>query len=238
MGLIVRTAVQSDVGSRRDNNEDAAFAGRRLLVVADGMGGLPAGELASEIAVAALHPLESSPTDDDLIGALRARVEIANGQIREAVAADPARQGMGTTITAVLLDGARAGLLHIGDSRGYLWRDGALRQITPDHTYVQALVDQGLLTPAEAREHPQKALVTQALQGSPLAPFTGELELRPGDRLLLCSDGLSDVVPDEDLAATLAAYADLDACAAHLIAQALAGGGPDNITVVLADFSD
>ncbi|GGK08298.1 hypothetical protein GCM10010123_42800 [Pilimelia anulata] len=237
MGLSLRTAVVSDLGRRRGNNEDAAFAGRRLLAVADGMGGLPAGELASEIAIRSLRDVDdATEPDPDLTGALRVRIEAANEAIRAAVAADPMRQGMGTTVTAMLLDGTRAGLLHIGDSRCYQWRAGALRQLTPDHTYVQALVDQGVLTRQQAREHPQKALVTQALQGEPIAPFIGELDIHDGDRYLLCSDGLSDVVDDDRIADALAGIADPDECAAHLIGLALAGGGPDNITVVLADM--
>ncbi|HEX5740504.1 MAG TPA: protein phosphatase 2C domain-containing protein [Pilimelia sp.] len=231
----MRTAVVSDVGRRRGNNEDAAFAGRRLLAVADGMGGLPAGELASDIVIRALREADET-ADADLTGALRGRVDVANQAIRAAVATDPMRQGMGTTVTAMLVDGHRAGLLHVGDSRCYQWRDGILRQVTPDHTYVQALVDQGVLTRLQARTHPQKALVTQALQGDPFAPFIGEFDVRPGDRYLLCSDGLSDVVTDEDICAALAGFADLHACADHLVALALAGGGPDNITIVLAEI--
>ncbi|GAA2529552.1 PP2C family protein-serine/threonine phosphatase [Pilimelia columellifera] len=237
MTLNLRAVVLSDIGARRANNEDAAFAGRRLLAVADGMGGLPAGELASEIAIDSLRDLDDGVDPGvDLVEALRSRVERANARIRQAVAADPLRQGMGTTLTTLLVDGACGALLHIGDSRGYLWRGGRLTQLTPDHTYVQALVEQGVLSPEQAREHPQKALVTQALQGGSVAPYVADLDLLPRDRLLLCSDGLSDVVADADLAAALADEPGPMRCAQRLVDLALAGGGPDNITVVIADL--
>ncbi|GGK37186.1 hypothetical protein GCM10010124_32360 [Pilimelia terevasa] len=233
----MRTAMVSDLGRRRGNNEDAAYAGHRLLAVADGMGGLPAGELASDIAIRSLRDADDlHGTDADLTGALRVRIDAANEAIRAAVSADPMRHGMGTTVTALLIDGPRAGLLHIGDSRCYQWRDGNLRQLTPDHTYVQALVDQGVLTREQAREHPQKALVTQALQGEVIAPFIGEFDVYVGDRYLLCSDGLTDVVEDARIASALEEIADPADCAAHLVELALAGGGPDNITIVIADL--
>jgi protein phosphatase len=246
MGLILRTAVLSDLGLRRGNNEDSAYAGRRLLVVADGMGGLPAGELASDLAVGALTELEAAagagtPSGEDLVAALRAAFDAASERIRAAAAQDDAvRYGMGTTVTALLFSDdltARVAIMHVGDSRGYLFRDGVLTQLTKDDTYVQALVDRGVLTPDGARRHPQRSLVTQAMQGQPLAPFSTTLEPRAGDVFLLCSDGLSDVVPDDEMAQLIGSRADLRRCAERLVDAAVAAGGPDNVTVVLGELA-
>jgi protein phosphatase len=246
MSLTLRTAVASDPGLVRTNNEDSAHAGERLLAVADGVGGMPAGELASDIVIRVLTPLDApaganegsagGPSDGEMsLRALRDAVEEANRQIRAAGEADPATDGMGTTITALLLTGDEFALLHVGDSRAYLWRDGELRQLTKDDTFVQSLVDQGLITTEEARNHPQRSLITRAVQGQHVAPTTRLLPVQPGDRYLLCSDGLSDVVTDEAIAATLQSYADPRQCVEQLIKLALQGGAPDNVTAVLAD---
>jgi protein phosphatase len=235
MTLIMHAATATDIGRVRTNNEDSAFAGRYLIAVADGIGGLPAGELASEIAIQALAPLDEARPEDPL-PPLRAAVEAANRKIMEFAAGDPATEGMGTTVTAMLLAPAGFGLAHVGDSRAYRLRDATLWQITKDDTFVQTLVDEGVLTPAAARVHPRRSLVTQAVQGH---AFTGTWDLltpRIGDRFLLCSDGLSDVVNDEDLAIILRGHPDRQRCADALVAAALAGGGPDNITVVVADI--
>ena len=219
----------------RSNNEDAVFVGDRLLVVADGMGGLPAGELASEILVQALREIDDLPDEGEPLQDLLAALATANEQIEAAVADDDAREGMGTTVTSLLLSGDRVAALNVGDSRCYLIRGGELTQITRDDTYVQALVDQGVLTPDDARRHPQRALVTQAVQGGPFRPAGRMVPVQVGDRFLLCSDGLSDYVEDEVIATTLRSYQDRTVCAAELIARTLEAGAPDNVTVIVAD---
>jgi PPM family protein phosphatase len=143
---------------------------------------------------------------------------------------------MGTTLTAVIFSGDRAALAHVGDSRAYLLRDGRLNQLTKDDTYVQMLVDQGLLRPEEAGSHPRRAVVTQALQGEPVTPSYVIVEPEPGDRWLLCSDGLTSVVPTEVIEAEMGAQPDPQACAQRLLELALEGGGPDNVTVIVADL--
>ncbi|MBX6355849.1 MAG: serine/threonine-protein phosphatase [Micromonosporaceae bacterium] len=242
MSLTLRTAVVSDPGMVRTNNEDSAHAGERLLAVADGVGGMPAGELASDIVIRVLTPLDSATDLDEPLRALRDALDEANRQIRAACEADPATEGMGTTITALLLlrdqTGADTGmmaLLHVGDSRAYLLRGGELRQLTKDDTFVQSLVDQGLITADEARNHPQRSLITRAVQGQHVAPTTRMLPVQAGDRYLLCSDGLSDVVTDEAIGQAMQSYPDLRQCAEQLVKLALQAGAPDNVTAVLAD---
>jgi PPM family protein phosphatase len=237
MTLILRAAAATDLGLVRDNNEDAAFAGRHLAAVADGIGGMPAGELASEAMMGALEALEQVRDGQPPLSALRAAVEAANETINELGQADPVREGMGTTVTALLLSGTELGLLHVGDSRAYLLRDGELCRLTTDDTFVQELVDQGLLSVEEVRHHPMRSVVTKAVQGRPLEPSLRTLAPRVGDRYLLCSDGLSDVVPEATLAEALASYADQARCAKELVTLALAAGGPDNITVIVADVA-
>jgi len=238
MTLVVRAVAATDQGLVRSNNEDAVFVGNRLLVVADGMGGLPAGELASDILVRALSVVDEMPDTGEPLQDLIAALQTANERIEAAVADDDARDGMGTTVTALLLSGDRMAALNVGDSRCYLVRDGALTQLTRDDTYVQALVDQGVLSPQDARRHPQRALVTQAVQGGDFRPGGRVLPVRPGDRFLLCSDGLTDYVDDEVIAQTLRVYADPQVCAAELIARTLEAGAPDNVTVIVADIVD
>jgi protein phosphatase len=242
MTLILLAAAATDLGLVRGNNEDAAFAGRRLVVVADGIGGLPAGELASDAVMRALAGLEDGPADQLALPALRAAIEAANREIAEAGRIDPVRDGMGTTVTALLLSGpGEAGpelvLLHIGDSRAYLLRDAELQRLTRDDTFVQELVDQGVLSADEVRRHPLRSVVTRAVQGRPLDPSLTVLTPRPGDRYLLCSDGLSDVVGDDALARAMTVHSEPDRCAKELVALALAAGGPDNITAIVADVA-
>ena len=233
----MRAGMVSDCGHARENNEDAGFAGRRLIAVADGVGGMPGGELASEIAIEVLADLEresgGSPLD-----ALQAKVELANERIRDVIDATPGLQGMATTLTAILLDGQRMALVHVGDSRAYLLRDGELTQLTRDDTYVQALVDRGAISAEEARNHPQRSLITQAVQGEPISPSGVLLTPRVGDRLLLCSDGLSDMLDDDAIAQALREKADPRECGQRLVELALDAGGRDNVTVVVADLVD
>lgn len=236
MALILRFAAGSDVGLLRDGNEDSAYAGPHLLVVADGMGGAAAGEVASSVVVAALSRLDEDDPGGDLIAVLEQQIQRAEQQLGALVDAQPGLAGMGTTVTAALRSGSRLGLLHIGDSRGYLLRDGRLEPITHDHTLVQSLVDAGRLTAEEARTHPQRNVITRSLDGAHhVQPDLSVREVRDGDRLLLCSDGLSGVVSGETLEVTLAEAPDPDHAVDELIALALKAGGPDNITCIVAD---
>ncbi|NLU78775.1 serine/threonine-protein phosphatase [Micromonospora sp. HNM0581] len=240
MTLKLRSAGTSDRGLIRSGNQDALHSGTWLVAVADGMGGMAAGDLASAIAVGAIAPLDVETPEDVLVAALQNGIQLATDRIRQAVAEDPQRQGMGTTLTALLFarTGSCLALAHVGDSRAYLFRDGVLKQITRDDTFVQMLVDQGLITADQAGSHPRRAVVTQALQGEEVSPAYATMVPRAGDRWLLCSDGLSNVVPADTLAEVLASQPERDACTRQLIDLALQGGGPDNITVVIADVVD
>ncbi|MFI7022057.1 PP2C family protein-serine/threonine phosphatase [Micromonospora sp. NPDC049900] len=240
MTLKLRSAGTSDRGLIRSGNQDALHAGTWLVAVADGMGGMAAGDLASAIAIEAVAPLDVEIPEHALVAALQDGIQSATTRIRQAVSEDPQRQGMGTTLTALLFarTGSCLALAHVGDSRAYLYRDAVLKQITRDDTFVQMLVDQGVITPDQASSHPRRAVVTQALQGDEVSPTYATMLPRHGDRWLLCSDGLSNVVRAETLAEVLAAHPDRDACARKLIDLALHAGGPDNITVVIADVID
>ncbi|GAB3803539.1 PP2C family protein-serine/threonine phosphatase [Micromonospora zhanjiangensis] len=240
MTLKLRSAAVSDRGLVRSGNQDSVHAGPWLIAVADGMGGMAAGDLASAITIEAIAGLDVPTPDDALVVALQGAIEVASTRIREAVEEDGSRQGMGTTLTALLFSGTGtcAALAHIGDSRAYLLRDGALTQITRDDTFVQLLVDQGVITPEQASSHPRRAVVTQALQGDTVNTAFNTVVPRAGDRWLLCSDGLSNVVRADTLAEVLTGNPDLDACARRLIDLALRAGGPDNVTVVVADVVD
>lgn len=237
MTLHLRWAAVTDQGHVRSNNQDAYHAGEHLLVVADGMGGMAAGDVASRLAVDAMTSLDTPMDNDRQMEALHQALEAANGRIADTVAADETLQGMGTTLTAVIFSGDRAALAHVGDSRAYLLRGGRLNQLTKDDTYVQMLVDQGLIKPEEAGSHPRRAVVTQALQGEPVTPSYVIIEPEPGDRWLLCSDGLTGVVPTDAIEAVLNAEPDPQACAHRLVEMALQAGGPDNITVIVADLT-
>lgn len=236
MNLIMRTALVTDAGQRRDNNEDAAFAGPRLIAVADGIGGQPAGEVASEIVVRALAGLDAALPETGVDRALVDAILGANRRIATAARANPANAGMGTTVTVVALTGDELSVVHVGDSRGYLLRDGELTQVTRDDTLVQELVDQGALTAEQAWHHPQRSLVTNAVQGDDLTLAVAALTGRAGDRMLLCSDGLSDVVPAEAIRSTLCLHAEPRDCADQLVKLTHSAGAPDNVTVVVADL--
>lgn len=239
MTIALRYTVRSDVGLLREGNEDSAYAGPHLLAIADGMGGHAAGEVASAVAIKTLAPLDAAIECDDMLRALGTAIAEANSALRQITKDDPATEGMGTTLTALLWSGDEVALCHIGDSRGYLLRDGTLQQITHDHTLVQSLVDDGRLTPEAAASHPQRSLVMRALQSSiPAEPDLAMLKAKVGDRFLLCSDGLTDVVSDETLQTTLQQLTDIDAAVEQLVDLAIRSGGPDNITCVLADVID
>jgi protein phosphatase len=237
VSLVLRYAARSDRGLVRANNEDSVYAGARLLALADGMGGHAAGEVASQLVIAALAHLDDDEPGGDLLAKLDAAVRSGNSAIAAQVEMEPDLEGMGTTLTAILFAGNRLGLVHIGDSRGYLMRDGELAQITKDDTFVQTLVDEGRITKEEAHSHPQRSLIMRALTGHEVEPTLTMREARAGDRYLLCSDGLSDPVSDETIAEALQ-IPDVAESAYRLIELALRGGGPDNVTVVVADVVD
>lgn len=242
MSVDLRAAVVTDPGLIRSNNEDTALVGRHVLAVADGMGGLPAGELASAIMIEVLEQLDDEAGDreygdEEALDALHAAVEEANDRVAAAAEDDPDRLGMGTTITAFMRGNSALAFVHVGDSRAYLFRDGELSQITKDDTYVQMLVDNGELAQEDARMHPQRAIVTQAVQGGAMVPHRFLFHAEPGDRVLLCSDGLSDYVTDETIAHALTVEPEPLGCAALLVKLTLATGAPDNVTVVVAEIT-
>ncbi|WP_407642518.1 PP2C family protein-serine/threonine phosphatase [Actinomadura craniellae] len=223
----------------REGNEDSAYAGAHLLAVADGMGGHVGGEIASAAAIETLKPLDTDVPAADLLAALEHTVKAANEKLHHIVESDPALQGMGTTLTAMLWAGNQVALVHIGDSRAYLLRDGSLFQITHDHTLVQSLVDEGRITQDEAASHPQRSLLLRALDGrGEVDPDLSIREAKVGDRYLLCSDGLSGVVTAETIFQVLSDYAEPEQAIRQLIDLANRGGGPDNITCVVADVID
>lgn len=241
--LQFRYAALSDVGLVRTNNEDSGFAGPYLVMVADGVGGAAAGEVASSTVTYVASALSMLPAPGQPVdpGALLAdAVRRSNEQLRRGVHEDAARHGMGTTFTAVFTDGERCVLGHVGDSRAYLLRGGELIRLSIDHTLVQALVDAGRLTPEEARTSPQRNVVLRALGGGAeedAEPDLLELGLKEDDRLLLCSDGLTDLVDDPELAEILRTHHAQPAVEA-LVAAALREGGKDNVTCVVADVVD
>ncbi len=303
MTLQLRVVSHSEVGLVRKNNQDSGYASQHLLVVADGMGGAAAGDLASAVAIDEIKRLDTpdllssgvapaaptpgpesgengepspvvreqpaaddaltddrpspakadgdentvivplTPADTDqgaaglnpLLGRLAASIADANTRIADLVAADYSLEGMGTTVTGAVFDGSRLGLAHIGDSRAYLLRDGRLERLTHDHSWVQSLVDDGKISPDEAAYHPHRSLLLKVLNGQPANdPDLTTVELRTGDRLLFCSDGLCGLVDDPRIAELLG-QPDLDAAVADLVDEALAAGGIDNITVIVAE---
>ncbi|WP_205351181.1 MerR family transcriptional regulator [Streptomyces sp. CB09001] len=233
--LSMRYAAASDTGLVRESNQDTAYAGSRLLAVADGFGA--EGAPASAAAVESLRRLESGGVPaDGLLNVLADAVEEAERAVHDAVGSGSAPQQAGTTLTAMLWTGSQLGLVHIGDSRVYLLRDGELFQITHDHTMVQSMVDEGRITPEEAASHPQRSLLVRALGRG--ADATAEMRLRdarPGDRYLLCSDGLSTVVPGDEIRRVLAAPGEPGRAVRELVALANGAGGPDNVSCVVAD---
>src|ERR1700683_729176 len=239
MTLVLRYAVRSDVGLLREGNEDSAYAGPRLLAGAHVMGGHAAGEVASSLTITSMAEIDSRPPDDDMLEELSQAVATANTRLQDMIIANPAVEGMGTTLTALFWSDGHAAVCHIGDSRGYLLREGELYQITHDHTLVQSLVDEGRISADDVSTHPQRSLLLRALDGRSIAePDLSVHDGQPGDRYLLCSDGLSGVVTDETLRDALEETDDLDTVTRQLIELALHGGGPDNITCIVADVVD
>ncbi|TCC40425.1 PP2C family protein-serine/threonine phosphatase [Kribbella speibonae] len=236
MTLSLDYATLSDVGRVRRNNEDSAYAGPHLLLLADGMGGAAAGEVASAAAVQVIRRLDTAEiSGEDMIEALAGAVHRANERLSELVEEDPEREGMGSTVTALMFDGKRLGLAHLGDSRAYRLRDGQLYQLSHDHTFVQSLVDEGRISQEEAFTHPHRNLILRVLDGRPDSdPDLEMLDVQAGDRLMLCSDGLPDYVSDEVIAASMASGTP-DSVVVDLITHALEAGSNDNVTVLVAD---
>jgi PPM family protein phosphatase len=233
----LRSFAGTDVGMVRSGNEDSLFSGRTVFAVADGLGGHQGGEVASATAVEPLAALDGREfADPDAAAqALASAIRAGNAAILERAAGTPDLWGMGTTVTAAAVAGDRfLQLAHVGDSRAYLLRDGTLDQLTTDHTVVGELVRRGRLTPEQAAIHPERSILTRAVGLDPNLPVDtpDPLELQPGDQVLLCSDGLTEPVPDAAIAQLLATP-DGDAACRALIDAANTAGGPDNITVVL-----
>ncbi len=251
--LQLRSVAHTDPGLHRSNNEDSGYVSARLLVIADGMGGHAYGEVASSTAISILADLDKSlpwppakadPDNDsgdegpDLLEALGEAIKNIGDRLTNLAQHDSDLATMGTTVTAFLWDGdMRFAIAHIGDSRAYLLRDDEFGQLTRDHTLVQSLVDEGKLTQEQAAVHPRRSVLMRALQsGGTSEPDLYYWQAQPGDRYLLCSDGLSDVIPDELIGQVLASVPDPDDAAATFIDLAKQGGGPDNITCVIADL--
>lgn len=241
MTLRLRYAAHSEIGLVRKNNQDSGYASDRLLVVADGMGGAAAGDLASATAIQQVRRADRTTQGEPITGErmlelLAGTLHQANEKIADLVAADQALDGMGTTVTSAMFDGRQLGVVHIGDSRAYLQRGNALQRLTRDHSWVQSLVDEGKLSAEEAAYHPHRSLLLKVLNGQPQAdPDTSLVDVEKGDRLLFCSDGLCGLVEDDELAETLTAHDDLDDVLDDLIDAAHREGGIDNITIIVAD---
>ena len=242
MTTTVRSAAGSDVGQRRTGNQDSAYTSPRLLAVADGMGGHAHGEVASSLAI---HVVAQTDTRldgadlqaVDLLETLRAAVDEAAQRLTDAADSDASLRGTGTTLVALLVDGTRVGVAHVGDSRAYLLRDGELHQLTHDHTLVQSLVDEGRITPDEAADHPRRSVLVRTLQeGSPADPDVFPVEGQLGARFLVCSDGVTGVLTNDEIHAVLVDVAEPADAVERIIELANDGGGPDNITCVVADL--
>lgn len=237
MARILRYAARSDVGKVRSKNDDSAYAGQYLAVVADGMGGHAGGNIASASTVLELIHLDEDGYDGDAGTALADEIQTANSLLSDLVRSSPQLAGMGTTVTAVLLSRDKMHFAHIGDSRAYRLKDGAFEQVSVDHTFVQRLIDEGRLRPEDADTHPHKNVLMRVLGDVDASP---ELDLmsfdaQVGERWMLCSDGLNAVVDEATIEQVVRAYPDLQECVDRLVELTLDGGSPDNVTVVLAE---
>jgi protein phosphatase len=240
LAIALRYAARSDVGLVRQENQDSGYAGPHLLVVADGMGGHAAGDVASSIAIGEMVSLDGeSPGADNALDLLAGALRAANLALREAMQSQPELQGMGTTVTALLRTGNKIAVAHIGDSRAYLLRDGTLTQITHDHSFVQSLIDEGRITQEEAEGHPQRSLVTRVLTGQREdEPDLAMREARIGDRYLVCSDGLSGFVARDTIEEILVQGQPPGMTADRLVELAMRAGAPDNVTCIIGDVVD
>lgn len=234
-GALTSFGSRTDIGCLRDHNEDSLVVTPPLFAVADGMGGHAAGEVASEIAVRVLSGLAPEHPDGEALG--RA-IEEANRAVIQAAREGRGRQGMGTTMTAAMLEGERLVIAQVGDSRAYLLHQGKLQQLTRDHSLMADMIEAGQLTPEEARTHPQRSVITRALgSDAHLHPDIYEINVETGDRLLICSDGLSGMIFDDQIENTLRRVQDPQRCASQLVNEAIAAGGHDNVTVIVADVT-
>ena len=236
--LRLRFAAISDVGRVRKDNQDSGYVGPWLVAVCDGVGGAARGDIASSTAIAQLRRLDVPPTGesaDELLTKVAGALHRAHARINELADEDPALEGTSTTATVALFDGARVALGHVGDSRAYLFRNGEITRLTADHTFVQTLIDEGRITEAEARVHPHRNLILNALGGpGDVEPDLFMIELAPGDRLLLCSDGASGVLDDHRMADILATGSP-EFASVELVRASLEAGSSDNVTCLVAD---
>ncbi len=228
---VAEQAFRSDTGRQRTANEDSYFASAPLFAVADGMGGAQAGEVASRIAAESFEPAQRS--DESPEAYLRAIALTANHRIHSLAEHDSSRSGMGTTLTAALVEGSSVSFAHVGDSRAYVLRDGELRLLTTDHSLVEELRRQGRLTPEQAEDHPQRSIITRALgPEAEVEVDTLSFSARPDDVFLICSDGLTTMIKDEQIAEILTSSETLGDAVSRLVREANEAGGRDNITVV------
>ncbi len=233
--LRLQYAAISDVGRVRKDNQDSGYAGPWLLTVCDGVGGAARGDIASSTAVQQIRRLDERPRDDDLMALVAGALHRAHDRIGELVEEDPALTGTSTTATVALFDGSRLGVGHLGDSRAYLLHDGELVRLTHDHTFVQSLIDEGRITEDESRTHPHRNLILKAVDGIHEAePDLFYVDLAPGDRILLCSDGACGVLTDGRMADILTTGTP-DFAAVELVRAALEAGSNDNVTCLVAD---
>ena len=236
MSLALDYAAHSDVGRVRRDNQDSGYAGPHLLMVADGVGGAARGDVASATAVHQVSRLDTVP-GNDVIERIRGAIDLTHSKLADLVADNPEIEGTSTTATAAVFDGDRLHVGHVGDSRAYLLRDGEIRLLTKDHTFVQSLVDEGRITEDEARVHPHKNLILRAVDGvHEPEPDLFSVPVEAGDRILICSDGCCGVLDDPTLAELM--VGPLDAAAQGLIDASLAAGSSDNVTVILAEVVD
>jgi len=237
------TSARSAIGLVRQGNEDSGFVSPQIIAVADGMGGHAAGEVASRIAVEVLHSLiptlVATDIDEDSVeDLLMHSLHSIDSEISVVTGEEIEKRGMGTTLTALLIRDKYISLLHVGDSRCYRLRGNTLEQLSNDHTVIQELLDQGAISPAEAVEHPQRSMLTQALRGDgDVTPVLQMYEVKKGDRYLLCSDGLSGVLTDKEIKIGLK-KSDKDEAVKFLVDATYVNGAPDNVTVLIADISD
>ena len=234
---VAEQAFRSDTGRQRTANEDSLYVRAPLFAVADGMGGAQAGEVASRIAAEAFEPAERSDESPEVY--LRTIAETANARIHTLAQEDESHSGMGTTLTAAMVEGDEVSIAHVGDSRAYLFRDGQLRMLTSDHSLVEELRRQGRLTDEQAEDHPQRSIITRALgPEDEVEVDTLTISARPGDQFLICSDGLTTMVKDAQIAEVLATAPTLDDAVSRLVREANDAGGRDNITVVAFRLED
>lgn len=235
--LSFRAAGRSDVGLVRNNNEDSGFIGKHFLLVADGMGGHAAGELASSTTVAIVAQVDNNKEKlEDLDSKLIEIPKVITKELKNAINKDSSRAGMGTTLTAAVIQENTLKISHVGDSRAYLVRNKQIERITKDQTYIQSLIDNNEITESESKNHPQRSLLLQAIDGiTESIPVITSTEILKNDKIVLCSDGLTNVVTDEEILEIVNQFDYVGAVSA-LIEKALENGGPDNITVIVADL--